>query len=383
MPVLFRLKVFVAVVTPEVMAPKLLYAAVNAVVVFAAEDQAAAASNEPPVPVRFKTLEPPLNAPVTVKVLPAALESVVGVQLSVIEQKFPAVIETGAAEVPQVLAVIVICEPVTSAAFTPVAVMLPVLVNVKARVAVVFSDNVPKSVEVLALKLPTACKPVPLKDTWLGELGALVTKLSTALLEPTLEGVKTTLVVHEAPTASVAAQVLVKLGADLNRVRQQVIQLLSGFQGKESATAGAPDVGPQSATSKVLDQFAANANHQGDYYTGLASVMEKTCAAADDIFHGLRYEIADGTPGRNSVLNVCRRNVDIALNNRIHFRRSFSATTVEDEPEAEQVPLVQGGAATAQGSDDTAIEFDRMTEEDLLRGLDGLVRPVEADDDSD
>ena len=38
----------------------------------------------------------------------------------------------------------------------------------------------------------------------------------------------------------VAAQVLVKLGADLNRVRQQVIQLLSGFQGKETATAGAP-----------------------------------------------------------------------------------------------------------------------------------------------
>ena len=37
----------------------------------------------------------------------------------------------------------------------------------------------------------------------------------------------------------VAAQVLQKLGADLNRVRQQVIQLLSGFQGKESAAAGA------------------------------------------------------------------------------------------------------------------------------------------------
>jgi DNA-directed RNA polymerase subunit omega len=53
-----------------------------------------------------------------------------------------------------------------------------------------------------------------------------------------------------------------------------------------------------------------------------------------------------------------------------------------DEPEAEQVPLVPGGAVNAQSSDDT-IEFDRMTEEDLLRGLDGLVRPVEADDDAD
>src|ERR1700709_91147 len=38
----------------------------------------------------------------------------------------------------------------------------------------------------------------------------------------------------------VAAQVLVSLGADLSRVRQQVIQLLSGYQaGKEGAPAGA------------------------------------------------------------------------------------------------------------------------------------------------
>src|SRR6516162_6843389 len=35
----------------------------------------------------------------------------------------------------------------------------------------------------------------------------------------------------------VAAQVLVKLGADLNRVRQQVIQVLHGYQGKEPTTA--------------------------------------------------------------------------------------------------------------------------------------------------
>ncbi|SDL70109.1 ATP-dependent Clp protease ATP-binding subunit ClpC, partial [Arthrobacter sp. ov407] len=58
----------------------------------------------------------------------------------------------------------------------------------------------------------------------------------------------------------VAAQVLVKLGADLNRVRQQVIQLLSGYQGKESTGAG---VGPGQAEgtpagSVVLDQFGRN-----------------------------------------------------------------------------------------------------------------------------
>ncbi len=60
----------------------------------------------------------------------------------------------------------------------------------------------------------------------------------------------------------VAAQVLVKLGADLNQVRQQVIQLLSGYQGKETTGAG---VGPGQdqaeatpAGSVVLDQFGRN-----------------------------------------------------------------------------------------------------------------------------
>src|SRR5205809_669590 len=55
----------------------------------------------------------------------------------------------------------------------------------------------------------------------------------------------------------VAAQVLVKLGADLNRVRQQVNQLLAGYQGKEPAAAGAPPEAAPSA-SLVLDQFGRN-----------------------------------------------------------------------------------------------------------------------------
>ncbi len=55
----------------------------------------------------------------------------------------------------------------------------------------------------------------------------------------------------------VAAQVLVKLGADLNRVRQQVIQLVAGYQGKETAAAGTSGEGTPS-TSLVLDQFGRN-----------------------------------------------------------------------------------------------------------------------------
>jgi hypothetical protein len=55
----------------------------------------------------------------------------------------------------------------------------------------------------------------------------------------------------------VAPQVLVRLGADLNRVRQQVIQLVHGYQGKEPAAAGAPSESAPS-TSQVLDQLARN-----------------------------------------------------------------------------------------------------------------------------
>ncbi len=55
----------------------------------------------------------------------------------------------------------------------------------------------------------------------------------------------------------VAAQVLVKLGADLGRVRQQVIQLLSGYSGsKDPATTGGGTETPQG--SLVLDQFGRN-----------------------------------------------------------------------------------------------------------------------------
>ena len=60
----------------------------------------------------------------------------------------------------------------------------------------------------------------------------------------------------------VAAQVLVKLGADLGSVRQQVLQLISGYQGgKEGATAGVGAGGAAEGTpagSLVLDQFGRN-----------------------------------------------------------------------------------------------------------------------------
>ncbi|MFZ9292282.1 MAG: ATP-dependent Clp protease ATP-binding subunit, partial [Ilumatobacteraceae bacterium] len=65
----------------------------------------------------------------------------------------------------------------------------------------------------------------------------------------------------------VATQVLVKLGADLGRVRQQVIQLLSGYQGPGAKGEGQAAQGSGSSSkeeqgekggSQILDQFGRN-----------------------------------------------------------------------------------------------------------------------------
>jgi ATP-dependent Clp protease ATP-binding subunit ClpC len=64
----------------------------------------------------------------------------------------------------------------------------------------------------------------------------------------------------------VATQVLVKLGADLGKVRQQVIQLLSGYQGPgtkgeaagSAAAPGTKDEPGEKGGSQVLDQFGRN-----------------------------------------------------------------------------------------------------------------------------
>ena len=58
-----------------------------------------------------------------------------------------------------------------------------------------------------------------------------------------------------------------------------------------------------------------------------------------------------------------------------------------DEPEARATPVLTPAGATAASvapSDDAGeVEFDSMTEEDLLRGLEGLVPPADSDDDHD
>jgi DNA-directed RNA polymerase subunit omega len=47
-----------------------------------------------------------------------------------------------------------------------------------------------------------------------------------------------------------------------------------------------------------------------------------------------------------------------------------------DEPEPESVPLI-GAAGEGVDADDTEVTTDRMTEEELLKGLEGLAPPEE------
>jgi DNA-directed RNA polymerase subunit omega len=61
------------------------------------------------------------------------------------------------------------------------------------------------------------------------------------------------------------------------------------------------------------------------------------------------------------------------------FIQSLQKHVEVDEPEAEVVPALP---AVAEGANAVG-EFDRMTEEDLLRGLEGLVPPAETDEDGD
>jgi DNA-directed RNA polymerase subunit omega len=60
------------------------------------------------------------------------------------------------------------------------------------------------------------------------------------------------------------------------------------------------------------------------------------------------------------------------------FIQSLQKHVEVDEPEAEVVPALPA----IEGADASG-EFDRMTEEDLLRGLEGLVPPAETDEDAD
>ena len=67
---------------------------------------------------------------------------------------------------------------------------------------------------------------------------------------------------------------------------------------------------------------------------------------------------------------------------REDFIHSLQKQVEVDEPETEVVPALSS-APTTQPDAATDVQFDRMTEEDLLRGLEGLVPPAATDDEGE
>jgi DNA-directed RNA polymerase subunit omega len=65
------------------------------------------------------------------------------------------------------------------------------------------------------------------------------------------------------------------------------------------------------------------------------------------------------------------------------FIHSLQKHVEVDEPEPEAVPALASPADRNASDALGDVQFDRMTEEDLLRGLEGLVPPAETDDDSE
>ena len=65
------------------------------------------------------------------------------------------------------------------------------------------------------------------------------------------------------------------------------------------------------------------------------------------------------------------------------FIHSLQKQVEVDEPEAEVVPALSSAPVSLQSDAPTDVQFDRMTEEDLLRGLEGLVPPAATDDEGE
>ncbi len=65
------------------------------------------------------------------------------------------------------------------------------------------------------------------------------------------------------------------------------------------------------------------------------------------------------------------------------FIHSLQKHVEVDEPEAEAVPALTPAMDKSVSDALGDVQFDRMTEEDLLRGLEGLVPPAATEDDGE
>jgi hypothetical protein len=147
----------------------------------------------------------------------------------------------------------------------------------------------------------------------------------------------------------VAAQVLVKLGADLNRVRQQVIQLLHGYQGQDVESAG-PRPGGRAPAGLPGDALA-----RFDALDRRLTALERWVSMQPDL-EDLDQEIAQ----------VRRDKQDAAAR-----QDSGAATALRDKEKqllADRADREKEWAGSAAGRRTVATELDRLnTELERLR----------------
>ena len=147
----------------------------------------------------------------------------------------------------------------------------------------------------------------------------------------------------------VAAQVLVRLGADLNRVRQQVIQLLHGYQGQDVESAGSRPGGraPADLPDDALARF--------DALDRRLTALERWVSMQPDL-EDLDQEIAQ----------VRRDKQDAAAR-----QDSGAATALRDKEKqllADRADREKEWAGSAAGRGTVATELDRLnTELERLR----------------
>ncbi len=149
----------------------------------------------------------------------------------------------------------------------------------------------------------------------------------------------------------VAAQVLVKLGADLNRVRQQVIRLLHGYQGPEVIGAGSRR--GKRARARLLDDALARV----DALDRRLAAIERWVGLRPDL-DDLAQEIAQVR--REKEAAIVRQDFEAAAALRDKERQLLAARTAREKEWAE----------AAAGRPSLAGELGRVnTELDRLRAV--------------
>jgi ATP-dependent Clp protease ATP-binding subunit ClpA len=148
--------------------------------------------------------------------------------------------------------------------------------------------------------------------------------------------------IHEGD--GVAAQVLVKLGADLDRVRQQVIELLYGHQGQDVGSAGSRpgERAPAGLPEEALARF--------DALDRRLTALERWVSVQPDL-EDLDREIAQ-----------VRREKEAAIE-RQDFEAAAASRTREKQLLAARADREKEQAGSAAGRRTVARELDRLSTE--------------------